>query len=53
MKDRSAQNKKDEKDKAPRARRIVIDPEEKAKKGRWVTLLILFLSILFGYAFWR
>lgn len=45
--------KKEEAEQKPKARRVIIQPEEKAKRGRWITLLILFLSLFFGYVFWR
>ena len=54
-KDSSQRNNKDVKENAKkhRSRRIIMPQEERAKKGRWVTILVLLLSLLLGYAFWR
>ena len=45
--------KEDNSEQTPQKRRIVVQPEEKAKRGRWITLLVLFLTLFFGYVFWR
>lgn len=37
----------------PRMRKIIVAPEERAKRGRWITILIFLLTLFFGYAFWQ
>jgi len=39
--------------KKQRSRRMIMPSEERAKKGRWFIILVLLLTLLFGYAFWR
>jgi len=47
------QKKEAEIDSKPKARRILVQPEEKAKRGRWITLLLFFLTLFFGYISWQ
>ncbi|MBI5151471.1 MAG: hypothetical protein HZA34_02760 [Candidatus Pacebacteria bacterium] len=55
MNDRAEKNsKKNKKEEIkPRVRKIIVAPEEKAKRGRWITILIFLLTLFFGYAFWQ
>lgn len=52
-KDKEKKKKEEESNQRTQKRRVVIQPEEKAKRGRWITLLIFFLTLFFGYVFWR
>lgn len=55
MSDRTEKDaKKDKKEEVkPRVRKIIVVPEERAKRGRWITILIFLLTLFFGYAFWQ
>ncbi|HKY73966.1 MAG TPA: hypothetical protein VJ246_01485 [Patescibacteria group bacterium] len=48
-KDRNIEEKDEEK--RPR-KRTFPSPEEHAKRGRWFTILLLLLTLFFGYVSW-
>jgi hypothetical protein len=50
----SSDKRKDEaEEKKPSSRKIILKPEEKAKRGRWVTIAIFLLTFLLGYLAWK
>ena len=43
----------EKKEEKPKQVRKVQPEEERAKRGRWVTIVVFFVTLVLGYIFWE